>query len=65
MIGTRVTFVTRYMTAVTLSQLAKLLTLEVMTAVVEDLVPRLEHATVEQHVRQGELLIVISDPQSS
>ena len=53
------------MTAVTLSQLAKLLTLEVMTAVVEDLVPRLEHATVEQHVRQGELLIVISDPQRS
>lgn len=47
------------MTAVTLSRLAKLLTLEVMTAVVEDLVPRLEQATVEQHVRQGEFLVIL------
>lgn len=48
------------MTAVTLSRLAKLLTLEVMTAVVEDLVPRLEQAAVEQHVRQGEILVICS-----
>ena len=48
-----ITSVIRYMAAVTLSQLARLLTLEVMTAVVEGLVPRLEQATSEQFVRQG------------
>ena len=44
----------RYMATVTMSQLAKLLTVEVMSAVVEDLVPRLETATSELCVRQGQ-----------
>ena len=46
----------RYMVAVTLSQLARLLTLEVMTAVVEDLLPRLEQNTEGHYVKQGEAL---------
>ena len=44
----------RYMATVTLSQLAKLLTVEVMSTVVEDLVPRLEMSTSELCVRQGQ-----------
>ena len=44
------------MVAVTLSQLARFLTLEVMTAVVEDLLLRLEQATEGHYVKQGEVL---------
>ena len=43
----------RYMTAVTLAQLANHLTLDTMTAVVEQLVPQLEHPSCDLNTRQG------------
>ena len=43
----------RYMAAVAMSQLAKLLIVEVMTAVVEQLLPGLEQVNTELRVRQG------------
>ena len=59
MIEVKIKCVLRYMVAVTLSQLARLLTLEVMTAVVEDLLPRLEQATERHYVKQGEVLLAL------
>ena len=43
----------RYMAVEAMAQLTKLLTLEVMTAVVSQLVPRLEAASCPLCVRQG------------